>query len=94
LNNYIGNKKASAVDIRTSFQRNSDKLTAMKAASHDRLLLMFKKRKAFSNGEELIKPSLQIVAELLENKIIEDKISKTHFHYQLQHNGLKNLRFI
>lgn len=45
--NYIENNKAPAVDIKTLFQRNSDTLTAMTAASYDRSLSISTKKERY-----------------------------------------------
>jgi hypothetical protein len=56
---------------KTSFHRNSDKLTAVTTASCGILLLSVEKRNTFSDGEEFIKPSVGTVTVCLDDEITE-----------------------
>ncbi len=48
----------------------------MKEASYKIAFMLAKKRKPFSDGEEIVKPCLQIFAEYLNDKSIENKVSE------------------
>ena len=59
---------------RSVFVRDREMHRDIVAASFEVAFLLAKKKKSFTDGEELIKPTLEIVARFLDDKKIEKQL--------------------
>lgn len=69
---FISKKKQSLAGQQSFFHKRSDEMESMVRASYEISLLLAKKKKPYSDGEEVIKPSLSILAK----QAGDEKISK------------------
>lgn len=70
---YVTKKKEEIRRRQNVFTKRSCESLGMTEASYEIALALAKKRKAFSDGEEIVKPCLQIFARRLGDKSIEKK---------------------
>nr|CAB3267857.1 zinc finger BED domain-containing protein 5-like [Phallusia mammillata] len=70
---YVAKKKQEIRRRQFVFTKRSCESLAMTEASYEIALLLTKKKKSFSDGEEIVKPCLRIFANCLCNKNIEKK---------------------
>lgn len=73
---YVIKKKEEIKRRQNIFVKRSCESLAMTEASYEIALALAKKRKSFSDGEEIVKPCLQIFARCLGDKNIERKVDE------------------
>ena len=73
---YVIKKKDEIKRRQTIFVKRSCESLAMTEASYEIAFTLAKKRKPFSDGEEIVKPSLHIFARCLDDKNIKRKVDE------------------
>ena len=73
---YVAKKKEEIGRRQSLLRMKSCESLAMTAASYEIALTLAKRRKPFSDGEEIVKPCLNIFAKRIGDKNIESKVAK------------------
>ena len=70
---FVVRKTTALSSQKAFFTKQSDLSRSLVVASYEMALLLAKKKKPFTDGEEILKPALQIAARMLGDKQVETK---------------------